>query len=125
MNELPNSELEIMMIIWSYRDTVTRSEVEEKLIKKGRRLDETSILTYLSRLQKRGFLKVEKKGKKNFYTPLITEEEYMQKESKRILKQMFHSSLKNFVCALYDGKEVDEKYKEELLRYIDYKRKKE
>ena len=66
MNELPNSELEIMMIIWSYRDTVTRSEVEEKLIKKGRRLDETSILTYLSRLQKRGFLKVEKKGKKNF-----------------------------------------------------------
>ncbi|MCI8824780.1 MAG: BlaI/MecI/CopY family transcriptional regulator [Lachnospiraceae bacterium] len=125
MNELPNSELEIMMIIWSYRDTVTRSEVEEKLIKKGRRLDETSILTYLSRLQKRGFLKVEKKGKKNFYTPLITEEEYMQKESKRILKQMFHSSLKNFVCALYDGKEVDEKDKEELLRYIDYKRKKE
>lgn len=125
MNELPNSELEIMMIIWSYRNTVTRSEVEEKLIKKGRRLDETSILTYLSRLQKRGFLKVEKKGKKNFYTPLITEEEYMQKESKRILKQMFHSSLKNFVCALYDGKEVDEKDKEELLRYIDYKRKKE
>ena len=96
-----------------------------QLIKKGRRLDETSILTYLSRLQKRGFLKVEKKGKKNFYTPLITEEEYMQKESKRILKQMFHSSLKNFVCALYDGKEVDEKDKEELLRYIDYKRKKE
>lgn len=64
MDELPNSELEIMMIIWDYGNTVTRSEVEKKLIKKGRKLDETSILTYLSRLQKRGFLRVEKKGKK-------------------------------------------------------------
>lgn len=67
MDELPNSELEIMMIIWDYGNTVTRSEVEKKLIKKGRKLDETSILTYLSRLQKRGFLRVEKKGKKSLY----------------------------------------------------------
>lgn len=42
----------------------------------------------------------------------------MQKESKRILKLMFHNSLKNFMCTLYDGKEVDEKDKEELLQYI-------
>ena len=122
MDELPNSELEIMMIIWNYENTVTRQDVEKKLIEKGRNLNETSILTYLSRLQKRGFLKVEKEGKKNLYTPLITEKEYMQKESKRILKQMFHNSLKNFMCALYDGKEVNEKDKEELLQYIKQKK---
>lgn len=119
MNELPNSELEIMMIIWSYGSTVTRSEVEEKLIEKGRILNKTSILTYLSRLQKRGFLKVEKKGKNNLYTPLITETEYMREESKRILKLMFRNSLKNFMCALYDGKEMNEKDREELIQYME------
>lgn len=59
---------------------MTRSEVEEKLIKKGRKLDETSILTYLSRLQKRGFLKVEKKGKKSLYSTYYRRRVYAERK---------------------------------------------
>ena len=33
MKQLPNSELEIIMIIWEYNRPVTRMEIEEKLEK--------------------------------------------------------------------------------------------
>ena len=34
MKRLPNSELEIIMIIWEYNRPVTRMEIEEKLEKR-------------------------------------------------------------------------------------------
>lgn len=45
----------------------------------------------------------------------------MKNESKRILKEMYHNSLKNFVCALYDGEGLNDKELEELQEYIDQK----
>ena len=99
MKQLPNSELEIIMIIWEYNRPVTR-------------------------LEKRGFVEISKEGKNNIFTSIITEQDYMKNESKRILKEMYHNSLKNFVCALYDGEGLNDKELEELQEYIDQKIKK-
>lgn len=46
MKQLPNSELEIIMIIWEYNRPVTRMEIK-KIRKRGRHLDKTSVLAYL------------------------------------------------------------------------------
>ena len=121
MKQLPNSELEIMMIIGEYNRPVTRMEIEKKLEKRGRHLDKTSILAYLKRLEKRGFVEISKQGKNNIFTSIITEQEYMKDESKRILKDMYHNSLKNFVCTLYDGEGLSDKELEELQEYISQK----
>lgn len=121
MKQLPNSELEIIMIIWEYNRPITRMEIEEKLEKRGRHLDKTSVLAYLKRLEKRGFVEISKEGKNNIFTSIITEQDYMKNESKRILKEMYHNSLKNFVCALYDGEGLNDKELEELQEYIDQK----
>lgn len=121
MKEIPEAELEIMMIIWEYDRAVTRREIEDKLNAKGRFIDKTSILTYLKRLSKRGFVKITKDGKNNIFTALVPEKEYMQRESKRIIQSMYHNSLKNFVCALYDGEALSKEDLEELKTYIDKK----
>lgn len=121
MREIPEAELEIMMIIWEYDRAVTRREIEDKLNAKGRFIDKTSILTYLKRLSKRGFVKITKDGKNNIFTALVPEKEYMQRESKRIIQSMYHNSLKNFVCALYDGEALSKEDLEELKTYIDKK----
>lgn len=54
MKRLPDSELEIMMIIWDYNRPVTRIDIEEKM-EEGRKLSPTTILSFLSRLQEKGF----------------------------------------------------------------------
>ena len=121
MNELPSSELQIMMIIWEYNRPVIRSEIDEGLMKQGKNLNKTSVLTYLARLKSRGFIEVTKEGKNNIFTAVISEADYMKMASKRIINRMYHGSLKNFVCSFYDGGEINQKDLEELREYINQK----
>ncbi|MBD5472178.1 MAG: BlaI/MecI/CopY family transcriptional regulator [Lachnospiraceae bacterium] len=122
MKRLPDSELEIMMIIWDLNKPVTRVEIEEKLGGE-RKLSPTTILSFLSRLQEKGFLKVQKSGKNNVYLALIEREDYMRTESRNILKRLYQNSAKNFLAALYDGDSLTEEELEELEDYISKKRK--
>ena len=118
MKRLPESELEIMMIIWEYNRPVNRMEIEERLKKD---IAAPTILSFLNRLEAKGFVSVEKIGKINWYTPLIKEEEYLQKESRNILQKMYQNSLKNFVTALYDGDGITSQEMEELKAFIEEK----
>lgn len=122
MKRLPDSELELMMIIWELDRPVTRFEIEESM-EKDRKLSPTTILSFLSRLQEKGFLKVEKKGKNNVYISLIGRDEYMQSESRNILKRLYRNSARNFLAALYDGNSLTEEEWLELEEYISEKRK--
>ena len=118
MKRLPESELEIMMIIWQFDRAVNRMEIEERLQKK---VAAPTILSFLNRLEKKGFVKVEKEGKINWYTPLMKEEEYLQKESRSILQRMYQNSVKNFVTALYDGDGLSDRELQELRDFVEEK----
>jgi predicted transcriptional regulator len=122
MKKLPDSELEIMLIIWEYGRPVNRFEIESKLDKE-RKLSPTTILSFLSRLQEKGFLDVTKDGKNNIYSAIIDRESYMQSESKNMLKKLYKNSVKNFLTALYDGNNLSEEDLEELEDYIKEKRR--
>lgn len=122
MKKLPDSELEIMLIVWEYDRPVTRFEIESKL-DEDRKLSPTTILSFLSRLQEKGFLDVRKEGKNNIYSAIIAKESYMQTESKNLLKKLYKNSVKNFVSALYDGNNLSEKDLQELEEYIEEKRR--
>lgn len=122
MKRLPDSELEIMLIIWDLNKPVTRFEIEEQLDSE-RKLSPTTVLSFLSRLQEKGFLEVQKAGKNNVYIPLIEKEQYMQTESRNILKRLYQNSAKNFLAALYDGDSLSEEEMKELEDYISNKRK--
>ena len=121
MKKLPDSELEIMLIIWEYGRPVTRFEIESKL-DEDRKLSPTTVLSFLSRLQEKGFLDVRKDGKNNIYSEIIPKESYMQTESKNMLKKLYKNSVKNFLTALYDGNNLSEKDLQELEEYIEEKR---
>lgn len=118
MKRLPESELEIMMIIWEYNRPVNRMEIEERLKKD---VAAPTILSFLNRLEAKGFVSVEKIGKINWYTPFVKEEEYLQRESRNILRRMYQNSLKNFVTALYDGEGLSSQDIEDLKAFIEEK----
>lgn len=118
MKRLPESELEIMMIIWKYNRPVNRMEIEEHLKKD---VAAPTILSFLNRLEAKGFVSVEKIGKINWYTSLVKEAEYLQKESRNILRRMYQNSLKNFVTALYDGEGLSSQDLEDLKAFIEEK----
>ena len=118
LKTLPNSELELMMILWRAGVPLTRMEIEERLPKK-RTLSKTTILSFLSRLEEKGFLLVEKEGRNNRYLPLVQESDYLKQESGSILKKLYGSSVKKFVAALYDGDGLSKEQIAELKDYLD------
>lgn len=118
MRRLPDSELEVMMAIWSYDHPVTRAEIEQQ-INREQKASATTILSFLSRLEEKGFVSVKKQGKTNIYKAKISKKKYLGEESKSILNRMYESSLKNFVTAFYDGKQVSNEEIEELQSFLD------
>ena len=85
---LPDSELEVMRVLWDCEAPVARATVEAEM-EKVRPLAQTTLLTLLSRLAEKGFVRIEKQGRSSFYTPLMAREDYQARQSKRCLDQVF------------------------------------
>lgn len=118
IKKLPDSELEIMMIIWEADKPVSSTYIIEKL--KGEKdWAHTTVLNFLARLVDRGFLETKKEGRYNYYNPLISEKDYLQKESKTFLEKIHKNSLKSLVAALYDGDAISKEDLEELSNFVD------
>ena len=114
---LPDSELDIKLVLWHHTPPMSRLEIETAINEK-KALAPTTILSLLSRLEKKQFVSVTKEGKTNYYTPLISQEEYQNCESKNVLERVFGNSLKRFVTKLYRGKELTQQDVAELYDYI-------
>jgi len=99
---LPDGELEIMQIIWQCEPPVSRSAIEENL-EKQKHLAPSTILTFLTRLCERGFLRVERHGRTNLYTPLISRRDYLARESRRMLDRLYGGSISAFAVSLCDS----------------------
>lgn len=102
MRRLPDSELELMQIIWRREAPVSRGEIEGEL-REDHPLAATTVLTFLTRLCEKGFLSVERRGKSNYYTPLISRRDYLAGESRSILDRLYGGSLTAFAASLVDS----------------------
>lgn len=117
IRRLPDSELEVMQAIWTCSpqtgettQPVSRGQIEEIL--QDRDMALTTLLTLLSRLADKGFVKTEKIGRSNAYTPLISQADYLASQSRRFLDKLCGGSISTFANALCDSgltkEELDE-----------------
>ena len=102
IRRLPDSELEIMQVVWQKEPPVSRIEIEETM-KGDHTLAATTILTLLTRLCEKGFLQMEKQGRVNVYTPLVSQKEYLASECRSLLDKLYGGSIKTFANALCDS----------------------
>ena len=111
MKKLPDTELEVMQAIWNCPSPVHRVEIED-LLKEKHPMALTTLLTLLTRLSQKNFIKIEKNGRSSTYTPLISKEEYLAEQSKNFIQQVCEGKLTAFASALCDSgltkDEIDE-----------------
>lgn len=118
MKRLGDAELEIMLAVWGAGEAVTSGYVSDAL--KGRRdWALPAVVTSLNRLVDKGFLACEKRGRVNFYTPLVSEREYKKQESRGMLTKLFGGSVSSLAAAFYDGEPVSERDIDELRAFLD------
>ena len=113
---LPDSELDIMLVVWRAGEPVSAPDILDAL---ERPLTASALHSYLKRLEEKGFLRCEKAGRVNCYTPLITEESYRRTAGGAVLEKLYDGSLKTFAAALWDGGKLSEADVSELRAYLD------
>ncbi|MDE7218357.1 MAG: BlaI/MecI/CopY family transcriptional regulator [Oscillospiraceae bacterium] len=118
MKKLGDAELEIMLAVWAAGEPVSSAYVQEKL-RGSRDWALPAILTSLSRLVDKGFLACEKRGRGNWYRPLISESDYKAAEGRGIIDRLYGSSFTGMVASLYNGKAIDRDDLAELRQYLD------
>lgn len=117
MQRLPDSELDIMMCLWETDGAVPRSYFDEQLHYKN--LNANTVNTYLSRLESKGFVACEKRGRSNYYTPLVLRDDYLAFEGTTMLGKFYNNSLKNLVLTLADANALQDADIEELHTLLE------
>ena len=102
IRRLPDTELEVMQVIWSCEIPVLRKTIEEHL-KDTHPMAQTTLLTLLTRLAEKKFIQIEKSGRSSCYYPLITEQEYLAAQSNQFFNKLCGGSISTFASALCDS----------------------
>ncbi len=102
IKRLPEAELEIMLLLWQAECGVPRNYFDTQLQARKNWADST-ILSLLSRLAQKGFIKVEKDGNRNIYSALVTKDAYLAVENNSFLARLHKNSLTDFVASMAHG----------------------
>ena len=102
IKRLPDSELEVMQAIWSLEAPVARVDIEE-VLKDSYPIAMTTLLTLLTRLYEKGFIRIEKVSRSARYYPLVSQQEYLAQQSKNFLQRLCGGNMSTFATALCDS----------------------
>lgn len=102
IRRLPDAEQEVMQAIWACTAPVARTDIEEILFPEHP-MAMTTLLTMLTRLAEKGFISIEKQGRRSLYTPLISQEDYLAAQSKTFFEKLCGRNISTFAAALCDS----------------------
>lgn len=111
------SELKIMRVLWAHGGVATLAPLMEELAAQGNQWKTNTVLTFLSRLGEKGMVKVEKLGRLNQYTALLSEEDYMASLTRDFVSDVYGGDAKGLIASLLQNERLSKKDMEELRRF--------
>ena len=116
--KLGEAELEIMQVIWHSQNPVTSNYILKEL--QGLRGWQLStLMTSLTRLEKKEFVICDRSTGSNLYTAIISEDDYKTRASRHFLEKLYNNSLKNMVATRYGSQARKVSDVEELREFLD------
>lgn len=97
---MSDSERELMKLIWDNGGSIFIAELLEKVSENNKEWKRTTVLTFLARLSEKGYILTEKHGRMNRYIATTTEDEYLAKQTKNFLHEMYCGNAKSLVSSL-------------------------
>ena len=102
IEKLPDSELSVMLVLWSQPEPVKTSAILE-MLNEDKDWTMSTLQTILSRLYNRGFVDVKTEKRLHFYSPKISEDAYREQETKSFLQKFYGNSCSRLFAALADS----------------------
>ena len=121
IKRLPDSEFEVMEIIWDNTPPITTLQIMEK-INGNRNLKLQTLLTMLLRLIEKGFLTSERVGRERNYCPAISKKDYMRIETDSFMTRHYINSMGSLIKTFYDGHELSPEDLRDLKAFLKERR---
>lgn len=112
-----DSELALMRIVWAAGGRARYAGIMEELARSGRTWQKNTVITLLSRLVEKGLLRVNKIGRRNEYTALLTEGDYQTAQTQALVNKLYAGSAKGLVATLIQRELLSPEEYEELRRF--------
>lgn len=117
IQQVSDSELELMKIVWANGGSALYAHIMEELEKAGRTWQKNTVITLLSRLVEKGILRTNKIGRRNEYTAVVSEEDYQASQAQIFLNKLYEGSARNLVSTLIQREMITAAEYEELKRF--------
>jgi BlaI family transcriptional regulator, penicillinase repressor len=114
---ISEAEAVVMEIIWA-KNPIPTEDVVAALEPQGK-WQEATVKTLLNRLLKKGAVKARKDQRRYLYSPVLTRDQWLAKESRGFLDRMFDGRVAPLVSYFSQQKKLSKKDIEELRRVID------
>ena len=103
---LTENELEVMRTLWK-QAPLTVSDILNSL-KRTPSPAYTSLLTLVQTMEKKGYIKHQKRGKAYSYFPVLQHKKFLLSEIKRVAKRLFDGSPGKLVLNLVENEHLSE-----------------
>lgn len=98
--QISESELVLMKIIWKNGGSALYAQILEELQRESNPRNKNTVLTLLSRLIDKKYLKIRKIGRRNDYIALVTEQEYQTLQTNSFLNRVYSGNVRTLVSTL-------------------------
>lgn len=112
MERISDAEFAVMEVLWD-ESPLTAAEVAER-VPAERSWNIRTVKTMLSRLLEKGALAHEEDGRRYLYRPAVHREDYVARESRRLIDRMFGGKVTPLVAHLAERDHLSPKDIEEI-----------
>lgn len=113
---LSDGEWKLMKTLW--RNTPCTITQLVALLKEETNWSKHTVITMLSRLEKKGAISYEEGGKAKLFFPIVKESEVTLEETKGFLDKVYNGSLSLLVNTMVGNQSISKKEMEELYRIL-------
>ncbi len=119
LTDLSDCELLVMKCLWDVGSPMSVAELIVRIEKMyGKKYKETTVYTFLKRLKDKGYVSSYKKGT-SYFSPLVSEDEYLDGYSKKMSDFLGRDSANSFLSAFYRHQNYTEEEWEEIRSIRD------
>ena len=117
IQDLPDSEEKVMLALWRCGGEASFYQIQLAL--EGERWAPSTLLNFLYRLEKRGFVRVSKQGGRNRYLPLIDRRRYLAGRVRRFLERFWGGSLTRMTGEMLTARALGDEELESLHHLLE------
>ena len=116
LQNISDAERLLMKLIWE-RHRLSFSDIMTELEPQGKDLKSSTVRTFLARFIEKGYLNSERSGHSVYYSPAITEQEYLSAQTTTFVNSMFDGDIKGLFASLFGQEVLDRETMDDLADF--------